>query len=95
MQDWVKYLASDQMLKTAETSITLSPAFSERVLSVLAKIWMNLRADQSSQIAAILRPLNCIPSKKGMVPPTEAYLPKVTLFDDCASTMSFAMYMVY
>jgi hypothetical protein len=85
VQDWMRYLTSATVLSTVETSITLSPAFAERILGVLSKIWMNLRADQSSQVVSMLKPLACIPTKKGMVTPTEAYLPKVTLFEDCTS----------
>lgn len=83
MQDWVRHLTSTSLLEEPDTSITLSPAFAERVLSVLAKIWMNLRSNESASVVAMLKPLPCIPTKKGMVVPSEAYLPNVTLFEDC------------
>lgn len=83
VQDWVRHITSTEMLGNVATSITLSPTFSERILNVLAKLWMNLRGDQSLQIASILKCLPCIPTKKGMVLPGDAYLPKVTLFEDC------------
>ena len=83
VQDWVRYLASPEVLQQPDTSITLSAAFAERVLGTLAKIWMNLRSEQSAFVISALKPLACIPTKKGMAAPGEAYLPKVTLFEDC------------
>lgn len=80
--DWTRFIVSKDMLIEPDTSITLSAVFSERYLTILAKVWPNLRPAEASQIVSLLEPVPCISTKKGMHKPAESYLPKVDLFED-------------
>ena len=84
--EWIKYLRSPQMLSDVDHSLTLSATFAEKVLLTIAKVWGNTPPSQANDIVTQLTHVACIPTKKGMHLPPEAYLPKVTLFDDCEST---------
>ena len=81
--DWARFLTSAEMLRNPATSISLSPDFAEKVLLTLAKAWGNIPPTQASVIASTFQTVDCIPTKLGMKKPTEAYLQKVTLFEDC------------
>ena len=65
-----------------ETDIRSSPAFSERVLAMLARAWQSISANQQTAIALELKDVECIPTKAGFKKPREAYFEKNLLFDD-------------
>ena len=65
-----------------DANIQLSPTFSEKILLIIARAWGSLSPHQQAEIASILRPIPCIPTRKGMQPPEEAYFANVSLFSD-------------
>lgn len=83
LSEWVAHLVSIDILREVDTSITLSAVFSEKVLGTLARCWANVRVQETAEIIKMLQGVSCIPTKKGMSLPNEAYLPRVDLFDDC------------
>ncbi|EIW70337.1 hypothetical protein TREMEDRAFT_29286 [Tremella mesenterica DSM 1558] len=65
-----------------DTDLRVSPAFAERVLSMLGRSWLSISANQQSAIALELKEVPCIPTKAGFKKPHEAYFEKNLLFDD-------------
>lgn len=65
-----------------ESDIRTSPAFAEKVLSMLGRAWQSVSANQQSAIALELKDVECIPTKAGFKRPGEAYFEKNLLFDD-------------
>ncbi|EPQ29355.1 uncharacterized protein PFL1_03110 [Pseudozyma flocculosa PF-1] len=65
-----------------ESNIQLSPAFSEKVLSIVARAWGSLPMQAQVDTSAILQPTTCVPTRKGMQKPAEAYFANVSLFSD-------------
>ncbi|ORY21093.1 hypothetical protein BCR39DRAFT_570024, partial [Naematelia encephala] len=65
-----------------DTDIRASPAFAERVLSMLGRAWQSISANQQTAIALELKDVPCIPTKAGFKKPREAYFEKNLLFED-------------
>jgi hypothetical protein len=73
---------SDTPQADPETDIRSSPAFTERVLSLLGRAWQSVSANQQTAIALELKDIPCIPTKAGFKKPGEAYFEKNLLFHD-------------
>lgn len=73
---------SDSPQADADTDIRVSPAFAERVLSLLGRAWQSVSANQQTAIALELKEVPCIPTKAGFMKPREAYFEKNLLFED-------------
>ena len=73
---------SDTVQADPESDIRSSPAFAERVLSLLGRAWQSVAANQQTAIALELRDISCVPTKAGFRKPSEAYFEKNLLFDD-------------
>ncbi|PWN54178.1 hypothetical protein IE53DRAFT_392097 [Violaceomyces palustris] len=65
-----------------ETNLQLSPAFSEKVLGIVARAWGSLPAQKHAEISEVLKNIPCIPTRKGMQKPGDAYFSNVSLFPD-------------
>ena len=65
-----------------ETDIRSSPAFSERVLSMMGRAWQSVSANQQTAIVLELKEVACVPTKAGFKKPREAYFEKNLLFED-------------
>jgi len=65
-----------------ETDMRSSPAFAERVLSLLGRAWQSISANQQTAIALELKEVPCVPTKAGFKKPGESYFEKNLLFDD-------------
>lgn len=81
---WVSHVASLSRQKDAsvETSLQMSPIFAEKVLGILARSWGSLSVQQQSAIIDTLKEMQCIPTRKGIQKPSDAYFPNVSLFED-------------
>ena len=83
---YITFLISPPLSDTAdadpETDIRSSPAFVERVLTMLGRAWQSTNANQQTLIASELKSVPCIPTKAGFKKPSEAYFEKNLLFDD-------------
>ena len=73
---------SGSPLADIETDVRASPAFSERVLSMLGRAWQSIGANQQTAISLELKDIPCVPTKAGFKKPGEAYFEKNLLFDD-------------
>ncbi|KAG2182804.1 hypothetical protein INT44_005784, partial [Umbelopsis vinacea] len=73
--DWVRHVFSNPELET-------SPKFAEKVLSVVSKSLTTQAKPNQDIIINLLKEKRCIPTKRGMKYPTEAYFPTVKLFED-------------
>lgn len=82
MSEWVTHVISPQIIREVETSITLSAPFAEKVLATIARVWANTKIHETGEIYKSLQTVACIPTKKGMSLPKEAYFPRVDLFED-------------
>ncbi|TXT08933.1 hypothetical protein VHUM_02407 [Vanrija humicola] len=83
---YVTYLANPPMSGSngadPATDIRLSPAFSERVLTMLGRGWQSVSANQHTAITEALKEVPCIPTRAGFKKPREAYFENNLLFDD-------------
>lgn len=83
---WVSELARSSVQGAdATVNIQLSPAFSEKVLGVVARGWGSMPAQGHAQVAQALKDVACIPTARGMSKPGESYMPQVALFPDLAT----------
>lgn len=85
ISDWLEHivrLCNVNSSTALETNIQLSPAFAEKVFGIIARSWGSLPAHRHKEIAAILKDVPCIPTKKGMQKPGDAYFSHVSLFSD-------------
>lgn len=73
--EWVRHIISNPDLET-------SPKFAERVLSVVSKSINTQPKPIHEMIINLLKEKRCVPTKRGMKCPTEAYFPTVKLFED-------------
>ncbi|PWN24508.1 hypothetical protein BDZ90DRAFT_244782 [Jaminaea rosea] len=83
---WLAHLATISSTEAckAEENVQLSPTFAERVLGIVSRSWGNLSASQQGEATTILQGLSCVPTRKGMLPPQQAYFSSVSLFEDLA-----------
>ncbi|CAO1635090.1 unnamed protein product [Sympodiomycopsis kandeliae] len=81
---WLNYLASTSQegQSCAEVNIQSSPAFAEKVFGIVSRSWGNLSSKQQQETASILGSLTCVPTKRGMEKPDQAYFSNVSLFED-------------
>ncbi|KAH9485292.1 hypothetical protein JR316_0002200 [Psilocybe cubensis] len=78
---WVSFICDDGDFP-AEYSISTSPPWAERVLSLIIRVWPSLASPYKMDIIRTLRLKACIPTSAGMVVPQEAYFPNVNIFGD-------------
>lgn len=81
---WLSHLAtiSTRTAESTDVNIQVSPAFSEKVIGIVARSWGNLSNKQQQDVATILADLTCLPTRKGMQKPADSYFANVSLFDD-------------
>ncbi|KAK0530554.1 hypothetical protein OC834_003269 [Tilletia horrida] len=87
VSQWVTHLVETSrndsgIAASEEENMQLSPAFAERVFTVLARAWGNISAAQQAEIIQRLQGVTCVPTRNGMQKPQQAYFPSVSLFDD-------------
>ncbi|KAK2467792.1 hypothetical protein APHAL10511_000087 [Amanita phalloides] len=81
--DWVKCICSPSVPSSKPLyNIDTSPAWAERVLTVLARVWPNLPATAKEEIRSLLADRTCIPTSQGMMVPTKAYFASADIFHD-------------
>jgi hypothetical protein len=80
---WTRYLVSlTRSSPGGPQDMTTSPDFASQVLQVLSKQWNALSASSKTTIVEMLTPLTVMPTKTGLVKPSESYFSNVKLFDD-------------
>jgi hypothetical protein len=67
---------------STEYDISWSPRFSLQVLAIISKQWESLGQIPRETIIGLLRAITVIPTKYGMMIPSETYFQNVKLFDD-------------
>lgn len=84
MSQWVTYVVGLSNTKdvAVDSSIQLSPTFAEKVLGILARSWGSLSVQQQNAVVEALKDVPCIPTRRGIHKPTEAYFSNVSLFED-------------
>lgn len=85
LSEWVTLMTQPPMTGgngVADTDITISPAFSEKVIGTIARPWGGLSSYQQTTIVAALAEVPCVPTKLGMKMPAQAYFSNVDLFPD-------------
>ena len=65
-----------------EIDLCTSPAFSEKFFGILARAWGSIAAERQRAIVTMLSSVACVPTKKGMQKPGDAYFANVSLFED-------------
>lgn len=82
--EWVKHIVKLTQEKDTlpDVHLALSAPFAEKVLGILARSWGNIPAAQHEDISISLKDVTCIPTRKGMQKPTDAYFANVSLFED-------------
>jgi hypothetical protein len=73
--DWVRQIISNADLES-------SPKFAERVLSVVSRSLHSQSKTNQDILINLLKEKRCVPTKRGMKCPTDAYFPTVKLFED-------------
>lgn len=73
--EWIRFIASKPEIQT-------SAPFAEKVLSVLSRGFRHVSSKSQTEISAVLKNKQCMPTRYGMKVPAESYFPTVNLFDD-------------
>lgn len=87
---WLQHITSSAVISgqnpspsyNAEYDITDNPAWAERVLVFVARLWPSLNLTLQNEVLAILKAKPCMPTRLGMNLPGQAYFPNTTLFSD-------------
>ncbi|KAF8629109.1 hypothetical protein AX17_005695 [Amanita inopinata Kibby_2008] len=83
IRDWVKHICSPMVLNAnVENNIDTSPHWSERVLSILARIWPSWPTTTREEVKTLLATRTCIPTSNGMKTPSCAYFASADIFHD-------------
>ena len=81
--EWVGYICSSAARKAnVEYDLTLSPTWSERVLSIIARAWPSLSAAARTEVHGHLKTLTCVPTSNGMKSPEQSYFVQANIFHD-------------
>ena len=92
---WLQYISSPAVIGgdnpspsyNAEYDFTVNPAWAERVLVFVARLWPSLNATQQNEVLNVLKDKACMPTRLGMNIPNQAYFPNTTLFSDLPVVM--------
>ncbi|KAF8472133.1 hypothetical protein BDZ91DRAFT_491432 [Kalaharituber pfeilii] len=79
--EWLGYLCS-RKLPPATVDFTVNPEFAQLMLSIISKNWEKESSPKKEYMVSCLKNTTCIPTKRGMKKPGEAYFPTVKLFED-------------
>ncbi len=86
VDDWVAHIVEISShvgsAESSETDICTSPAFSEKFFGILSRAWGSVAADRQGKIVSMVSGVACLPTRKGMKPPSESYFSNVSLFED-------------
>ncbi|KAN0064579.1 hypothetical protein ACQY0O_002207 [Thecaphora frezii] len=84
MPAWLSHLVALSATASVdiEANLQLSPTFSEKVLGIVARAWGSLSSQAQAEIASVLQATPCVPTRKGMQKPGDAYFANVSLFSD-------------
>lgn len=85
MVPWLKWLVDDSGDRgqlVYEQDFTRNVAFASAVLPVISKQWDGLSQSSKVTVLDLLSQRTIMPTKSGMVKPSNAYFPSVKLFDD-------------
>lgn len=81
--DWLSHLCSlEGTTENTKFDITVSPPWSERVLSVLSRGWQTLPDQAKDRVTTMLKDKACIPTSSGMKTPEQSYFATVNIFQD-------------
>lgn len=81
--EWIQHTLDPEVISSnVEFDLTRSPAWSERVLNVLARAWPSCGQRAQNEIIALLKDKACIPTSAGLKIPGNAYFQNVNLFPD-------------
>jgi len=86
LPDWLSYLIAISSGKEPstdiETNLQLSSHFAEKVLGLVGRAWGSLPSHRQTEVVTLLSAIPCIPTRKGMKKPNDAYFSSVSLFED-------------
>ncbi|KAF8894925.1 hypothetical protein CPB84DRAFT_1816083 [Gymnopilus junonius] len=78
---WISFISGFEKFP-AEFDINSSPAWAERVIGLLIRVWPTLTASARVEIVQLLKSKTCMPTSGGMLLPGQAYFPNVNIFGD-------------
>ncbi|RPB00166.1 hypothetical protein L873DRAFT_1843132 [Choiromyces venosus 120613-1] len=79
---WLNFICIPPHPFPPSQNIELAPKFSMQVLAIVSKNWEPMTSKQKEDVVVLLKNKRCIPTKRGLRIPTEAYFNTVKLFED-------------